>query len=52
VPGTDKCAQDGAFHLLAAAEMRAARVRPVARPQAFALCALLHKQFAFGIEDE
>src|ERR1700738_1439234 len=47
-----QAATDRVLHLLATAGMRAAGVGPVARPQAFALRALLQEQFARGIEHE
>src|SRR6202051_1714990 len=47
-----QAAPDGVVHILAQAWMRAAGVRPVARPQAFSFRALLHEQFARWIEHE
>jgi hypothetical protein len=47
-----KAARDRLGHVLAAARMRATRVRPIARPQHLARRPLLQQQLIGGIEDE
>src|SRR6185436_2142875 len=47
-----EAARDGVRHDLAAARMRAAGVRPEARPQHLARAALLQQQLVLCVEDE